>query len=96
MDRSIQQIGKTDRGKRRELATLISDVKNIFPNDEEILRLQMVEGLLNQDGTSSDIRRDCEERINMLKENDSCILVSGIYFKPMIRRRVSILTNTNF
>ena len=46
-----------------------------FPNDDD---LHMVEGLLSQDGTSKDIRKDCADRMQMLRDNECCILVSGM------------------
>lgn len=77
MDNNIKLIGEEDRGKRKKLYNLVKDVKKVFPDDEDIVRLQMVEGLLSQDGTSNDIRKDCDERMQMLEENECCILVSG-------------------
>ena len=77
MDKHIKELGKNDKDRRKQLANLINDVKKIFPDEKDITRLHMVEGLLCQDGTSDDIRRDCDKRIDMLKENECCILVSG-------------------
>ena len=89
VDSNIKLLGEADKAKRHKLSKLVEDVQNVFPSDEDIARLEMVEGLLSQDGTSNDIRKDSEERIRMLQENECCILVSGykIFMNHATRKR---------
>ena len=75
----LEELGECDRDKRNKLAGLIKEIKNVFPG-EDMAKLQMMEGLLSQDGTSDDIRRDCDRRVEMLQESECCILVSGYSF----------------
>ena len=77
MDKKLKELGECDKDKRTKLAGLIKDVKKIFPREEDIAKLHMIEGLLSQDGTSDNIRLDCDRRIDMLQEKECYVLVSG-------------------
>ena len=73
----LKELGECDGEKRNKLAGLIKEIKNVFPGEDDVTKLQMMEGLLSQDGTSDAIRRDCDRRVEMLQESECCILVSG-------------------
>ena len=90
MNLNIKSLGDADKAKRHQLTRLVKDVQRVFPDDEDVTRLQMVEGLLSQDGTSKDIRKDCEERIGMLKDDECCILVSGLFLSFSLSLSLSL------
>ena len=80
MDIQIKELGKRDTLKKENLSQIIKDVKNIFPHGSvarATRRQKLMEDLLNKDGTTDDIRADCDLRIASLKEKECVILVSG-------------------
>ncbi|XP_045166443.2 uncharacterized protein LOC123529918 [Mercenaria mercenaria] len=80
MDTQIKAIGGNDAKKKEHLSRIIKDVKNIFPPSSMVRatrRQELMEDLLNKDGSTDDIRQDCDLRIASLKEKECVILVSG-------------------
>jgi hypothetical protein len=81
MDVLLKELGEKDILKRQSLSRIIEEVKNIFPQDANssaTKRQKLMEDLLNTDGTTDDIRHDCNLRLTSLKEKECVILVSGI------------------
>ncbi|KAL4226199.1 hypothetical protein ACF0H5_014185 [Mactra antiquata] len=80
MDKQIKGLGINDSKKREVLSKIVKDVRNIYPPgpiSSTARRQVLVEDLLNKDGTTDNIRIDCDLRINSLKEKECVILVSG-------------------
>lgn len=78
MDTQIKELGVKDEMKKERLSRLTEEVKDIFkPSSLATRRQELMEDLLNQDGTTDDIRHDCDIRIASLKEKECVILVSG-------------------
>lgn len=81
MDKQIKAIGMKDDEKRQVLTQIVKEVRNIYPPGQlsaTTRRQVIMEDLLNKDGTTDDIRTDCDLRIASLKEKECVILVSGI------------------
>jgi RNA polymerase-interacting CarD/CdnL/TRCF family regulator len=80
MDVQIKELGRRDALKKENLSRIIKDVKNIFTQSatRTTKRQELVEDLLNKDGTTDDIRYDCDLRLTSLKEKECVILVSGL------------------
>lgn len=84
MDTQIKELGVKDEMKKERLSRLIEEVKDIFPSSTGTRRQELMEDLLNQDGTTDDIRHDCDIRIASLKEKECVILVSGNMKFPVV------------
>lgn len=83
-DQQLKSLGDKDAIKRKTLSEMVKEVSNIFPpdlRDKPNLRQTLMEDLLNKDGTTENIRTDCELRMKSLQEKECVVLVSG-----MIRR----------
>jgi hypothetical protein len=82
MDDQLKELGEKDILKRQTLSRIIEEVKNIFAqgtNSSATKRQELMEDLLNKDGTTDDIRHDCDLRLASLKEKECVILVSGMF-----------------
>ncbi|XP_060586734.1 bacterial dynamin-like protein isoform X2 [Ruditapes philippinarum] len=80
MDDQLKELGEKDILKRQSLSRIIEEVKNIFAqgtNSSATKRQELMEDLLNKDGTTDDITHDCDLRLTSLKEKECVILVSG-------------------
>jgi len=80
IETQIRDLGQSDEKKRDKLCRMINELKDTFPTDGEGPKKNnhgVVEELLNQDGTTVNVREDCDKRMTSLKEKECVILVSG-------------------
>lgn len=78
----INNLGIRDRERREELLKMVEQVRDVFPPEDpgrhhHRLSTALVQDLLLQDGSSENIREDCNLRTKSLREKECVILVSG-------------------